>query len=180
MRIAILLGCGALLAGVALTTIPSLVNAAVLCRKRSGVVVVRDACKRKETPLDPATFGVVGPAGPTGPAGPPGPAPGCPEGTALHELACIELAQRNAASWTQALSTCRQFSRRLLTMAELSTFRFRTDLDPPTVGSEWTDHLSGPLGSELGTYLTMNTGTPGTADADSASFTFRCAAPATP
>ena len=36
-------------------------SAAVLCQKRSGAVVVRDACKKKETPLDLSQFGAAGP-----------------------------------------------------------------------------------------------------------------------
>jgi hypothetical protein len=55
-------------------------SGAVLCQKRSGVVVVRAACKKKESLLDIAQFGAVGPAGPKGDAGEPGPA-GPIEGT---------------------------------------------------------------------------------------------------
>jgi hypothetical protein len=53
-------------------------DADVLCRKKSGVVVIRVACKQKETPVDLAAFGAVGPKGdqgnpgPAGPVGPPG------------------------------------------------------------------------------------------------------------
>jgi hypothetical protein len=43
---------------------------AVLCQKRSGAVVVRDACKKKETALDLAQFGAVGPKGDKGDPGP--------------------------------------------------------------------------------------------------------------
>jgi hypothetical protein len=45
---------------------------AVLCRKKSGAVFERDACRRKETALDPASIGAVGAPGP---AGAPGTAP---------------------------------------------------------------------------------------------------------
>ena len=39
--------------------------AAVLCKKKSGVMVVRDAtCKRKEAPLNLSDFGAVAPIGP--------------------------------------------------------------------------------------------------------------------
>ena len=57
-------------------------GADVLCKKKSGVVVVRATCKAKETALDIADFGALGPrgadgdtgaAGPQGPEGPPGP-----------------------------------------------------------------------------------------------------------
>jgi hypothetical protein len=44
--------------------------AAVLCQKKgSGLVVVREACKKKETPLDLAQFGGVGPKGDKGDPG---------------------------------------------------------------------------------------------------------------
>jgi Sulfatase-modifying factor enzyme 1 len=57
--------------------------AAVLCKKRSGVVMARDTCKRKETTLDLAAVGLLGPVGSAGPAGPGGPAgPAGPEGDA--------------------------------------------------------------------------------------------------
>jgi len=50
----------------------------VLCKKKSGVVVVRAACKAKEIAIDIADFGALGPRGtdgaqgPQGPEGPPG------------------------------------------------------------------------------------------------------------
>ncbi len=44
-------------------------SAAVLCKKPTGVIVVRQACKKKEAPVDLAEFGAVGPAGTQGPAG---------------------------------------------------------------------------------------------------------------
>ena len=48
-------------------------RAVVLCAKKSGVVVIRAACKKKETPLDLAQLGAVGPKGDPGPQGNPGP-----------------------------------------------------------------------------------------------------------
>lgn len=45
------------------------VTAAVICQRRSGALVVRAACKRKETALNLADFGAVGPPGVQGPAG---------------------------------------------------------------------------------------------------------------
>ncbi len=51
---------------------------AALCVKKSGVVVLRDACKKKESPIDLAQFvGAQGPAGGNGAAGSAG-APGAP------------------------------------------------------------------------------------------------------
>jgi hypothetical protein len=64
----LIIGCGlgmvVLVAGTA--------GAAVFCKKRSGAVFVRDACQKKETQIDLASFGAVGPAGPPGPPGAPG------------------------------------------------------------------------------------------------------------
>jgi hypothetical protein len=67
----------------AATLSPALVPSApgaVLCQKPSGVVVVRTACKKKETPLDLAQFGAVGPKGDPGGPGPAGPIEGTPAG----------------------------------------------------------------------------------------------------
>jgi hypothetical protein len=51
---------------------------AAVCVKKSGIVVVRDACKKKESPMDLAQFvGSQGPAGADGSAGGAG-APGAP------------------------------------------------------------------------------------------------------
>jgi hypothetical protein len=55
-------------------------SGAVLCQKRSGAVVVRDACKKKERPLDLAGFGAVGPKGDAGDPGPVGSIEGAPAG----------------------------------------------------------------------------------------------------
>jgi hypothetical protein len=76
------------------TWVPS-AHAAVLCQKRSGVVVVRTACKKKETPLDLAQFGAVGPTGPIGPKGDQGPAgvgplTSCPPDAVLAGTTCID------------------------------------------------------------------------------------------
>lgn len=50
-------------------------EAAVICKKKNGVMVVRDAqCKKKETQLNIADFGAIGPQGPQGPQGIQGPA----------------------------------------------------------------------------------------------------------
>jgi len=62
--------------------IPFTASGAVLCQKRSGAVVVRVTCRKKEVPLDLAQFGAVGSAGAPGPKGDPGPpgvgSPGMP------------------------------------------------------------------------------------------------------
>jgi hypothetical protein len=44
-------------------------RAEVLCRKKSGVLILRDACKAKETAVEPTQFGAVGPAGVKGDKG---------------------------------------------------------------------------------------------------------------
>src|SRR5204863_2899736 len=57
-------------------------SATVLCKTSTGLVAVRDACKRGETQLDPVALGLQGPPGPKGdpgmqgPQGLPGPAAG--------------------------------------------------------------------------------------------------------
>jgi hypothetical protein len=51
--------------------------ATVLCQKKSGAVFVRATCKKKETALNLAEFGAVGPKGDKGDPGMPG-APGSP------------------------------------------------------------------------------------------------------
>jgi len=49
-------------------------TAAVLCKKKSGVVVVRDdACRKKETVVVLSEFGALGPQGEPGEPGEPGP-----------------------------------------------------------------------------------------------------------
>jgi hypothetical protein len=45
---------------------------ALLCQKRSGALFVRDACRKRETAVDPTALGLVGPKGDTGAPGTPG------------------------------------------------------------------------------------------------------------
>jgi len=56
----------AVLVAFGLLVIPSHARAAVLCKKKSGVIAVRDACKGKETRLDPDALGLRGSQGPPG------------------------------------------------------------------------------------------------------------------
>jgi hypothetical protein len=44
-------------------------SALVLCQKKSGALFIHAACKKKETQVDPASFGATGPQGPQGPQG---------------------------------------------------------------------------------------------------------------
>lgn len=44
-------------------------DAAVLCQRRSGAIVVRPACRKKEVPVDLVALGIVGPKGDTGAPG---------------------------------------------------------------------------------------------------------------
>src|SRR6266404_923265 len=55
-----------------LVAAPSRGTASVLCKKKNGAVVAREACKKGETPLDLSKFGAVGSQGPAGPPGPAG------------------------------------------------------------------------------------------------------------
>ncbi len=52
---------------------PCVGNADVLCRKKSGAVFSRAACKGKEVTLGPVGNLIQGPPGPAGPPGPEGP-----------------------------------------------------------------------------------------------------------
>ena len=117
--------------------------------------------------------GLPGVQGPQGPQGIPGPAPTCPAGTALHEFACVETAQRAQASWDAARIACRDAGRRLPSLAELSTYRTRTDLAAPTLGSEWTN---GYVGTNNAVYLALSDGSPNVADSTAGALGYRCAA----
>ena len=58
-------------------------SATLLCKKKkSGVVVAREACKKGEAPVDLSQVGAAGPSGPQGPQGP----QGVPGAGALHVL----------------------------------------------------------------------------------------------
>jgi hypothetical protein len=60
--------CAVGLAALSLTWVAP-VRAAMLCQKRSGAIFVRTACKQKETRLNLAQFGAVGPKGDKGDSG---------------------------------------------------------------------------------------------------------------
>ena len=57
--------------GVALAAGPALGD--VICKKKSGAMFIRAACKPKETAVNLASFGAVGPQGAQGAQGPQGP-----------------------------------------------------------------------------------------------------------
>jgi hypothetical protein len=71
-------------------------SAAVVCKKPSGVITVREACKKKETPLDLAQFGAVGPPGAPGTPGTEGQAGlnawerPCPPDAVRSETTCMD------------------------------------------------------------------------------------------
>ena len=56
--------------GVLVAVAPTAGNAVVFCEKRSGAVIVRDACKAKEQQMDLSVFGAVGAPGAPGATGP--------------------------------------------------------------------------------------------------------------
>jgi len=70
--------------------------------------------------------------------------PSCPEGTLFHEGACVETASRATAEFNVATTQCLNAQRRLPTVDELQTFRFRV----PLSAEEWTslewDRDTGP------------------------------------
>ncbi|HXJ33536.1 MAG TPA: hypothetical protein VMS22_05790 [Candidatus Eisenbacteria bacterium] len=72
--------------------------AALLCKKRSGVLVVREACKKKEALLDLSQLGVLGPQGDPGPAGPPEWERPCPPDSVAVGTACID--KYEASVWS--------------------------------------------------------------------------------
>jgi len=123
-------------------------DAAVLCANPSGSVFLRDACKGKETQLDPVALGLVGPRGPQGPTGPQGPAgpagpPAqltCPADTTLFTGVCIENTARTPADHSTATRTCAAVGRRLPSGGELQGFRDIPGITLTTNG-EWTDDL---------------------------------------
>jgi len=49
------------------------VDAAVICQKKSGTMVIRESCRKKEVQVDLSAFGAVGPQGAPGERGPEGP-----------------------------------------------------------------------------------------------------------
>jgi hypothetical protein len=57
----------------ALAVAATTAEAAVVCKKKSGALVVRDECKKKESPVTLSEFGAVGPQGPAGADGAQGP-----------------------------------------------------------------------------------------------------------
>ena len=74
-------------------------SAAVLCKSRSGVIVVREACKKKEAPLDLSQFGAVGPAGLAAWERP------CPPDAVLSGTTCIDKYEASVWRVPGALTT---------------------------------------------------------------------------
>ena len=89
-----------------------------------------------------------------------------------------ETAARTAATWAAAASACQQFSRRLPALGELQTYRFRSTLNPPTSGSEWTGEVAGTTAGPGGVSLDMGSGAID-APVATVSLPFRCVLPAT-
>jgi hypothetical protein len=56
--------------GVLVVMAPTAGNAVVFCEKKSGAVIVRDACKAREQQMDLSAFGAVGAPGAPGATGP--------------------------------------------------------------------------------------------------------------
>src|SRR3989442_9315276 len=72
-----------LITGLSVLVIACAAQAAVLCKKNAGVIAVRDACKAKETRLDPDALGLRGSQGAKGDSGQQGAtgSPGSPGAT---------------------------------------------------------------------------------------------------
>jgi hypothetical protein len=58
--------------GLALGLGAAAADAAVVCARKNGRLVIRPACRANERPFDVTGFAVAGPAGPAGPEGPAG------------------------------------------------------------------------------------------------------------
>jgi hypothetical protein len=56
-------------AALAIAGLAATADAAVVCKKKSGAVLIRDACKKKEETVDLATLGALGPKGDKGDKG---------------------------------------------------------------------------------------------------------------
>jgi hypothetical protein len=61
--------CGVVLVGTICAGVVAPARAAVICEKKSGALIIRTACRKKETQLNLADFGAVGPKGDIGPKG---------------------------------------------------------------------------------------------------------------
>src|SRR5438132_1304063 len=59
----------AIVTALAVAGVSAPADAVVLCVKKSGALFLRDACKRKETQVDPASSGATGPTGAPGGTG---------------------------------------------------------------------------------------------------------------
>src|SRR5438093_11173722 len=64
--------CDRLLAGLVGLGLASRAPAAVLCSRQGGLLRIRDACKPRETQVDPVALGLQGPKGDKGDPGPQG------------------------------------------------------------------------------------------------------------
>ncbi len=84
-------------------------RADLVCRSKAGTLSERAVCKKKETQVDLASIGLVGPTGPQGPAGPQGPqGPPGPQGpTGPSEATTTSMANPTVmvGSPTQSLVT---------------------------------------------------------------------------
>ncbi|HXJ34508.1 MAG TPA: hypothetical protein VMS22_10805 [Candidatus Eisenbacteria bacterium] len=87
---------------VALQALVTSSGAAVLCQRRSGAIFVRDACRKRESSVDPNSLGLVGAKGDQGPNGAPGQARayGCSNVSADGTLvtACADRPSTNIVS----------------------------------------------------------------------------------
>lgn len=72
------------------TALAAPTSAAVLCKRPNGVITLREACKKKESPVDLAEFGAVGPQGAQGPAGQNAWERPCPPDAVRSGTTCID------------------------------------------------------------------------------------------
>ncbi len=128
--------------------------AAVLCKKKSGVIAVRDTCKAKETRLDPDALGLRGSQGTKGDSGQQGTAgsPGTPGATGPQGPGFV-VEDANGTSVglvmsTDCSGTCAAIVSRHFTEGVVATFRVNTggvDISSGTVLFDSTDCSGTPL-----------------------------------
>ncbi len=139
------------LLAVGLLAIGSDAPAAVLCKKKSGVIAVRDACKRKETRLDPDALGLRGSKGDAGQQGAIG-SPGTPGATGPQGPGFVVKDANGTfvglVMSTDCSGTCAAIVSRHFTEGVVATFRVNTggvDISSGTVLFDSTDCSGTPL-----------------------------------
>ena len=105
----------------------------------------------------------------------------CPVGTRYFQAACIETANREPATFDQALATCAGLGRWLPDPGQLRGFGMRADVALSGAPWEWAEgkyYDADTGGSAVWRAPAVGEGTAGGADAESVPHRYRCVAPA--